>query len=303
LSTASAAVSLGDAERVLVVACDRTSNGPHNYYPNPLASGGTGESENFILDNMACDPLGPHSMIQTAENVAIKYGICAAEQHEVVLLREEQYRRACENSHAFHRRYMRLPFPIPDARLAKVQGHLEGDDGIRFSTPEGLAALKPVVQGGSVTFGAQTHPADGNAALVITVPEKAAELSQDPRIRIRVLGFGMSRAPLAFMPEAPVAAAERALRAARKQLSDIAAINTHNPFAINDIVLSKALGIPLTDMNRFGCSLVFGHPNAPTGLRSTIELIEELVQRGGGVGLFTGCAAGDTAMALVLEVR
>ena len=43
-------------------------------------------------------------------------------------------------------------------------------------------------------------------------------------------------------------------------------------------------------------------PNAPTGLRSTIELIEELVERGGGHGLFTGCAAGDTGMAVVLHV-
>ncbi len=55
-------------------------------------------------------------------------------------------------------------------------------------------------------------------------------------------------------------------------------------------------------MNNYGCSLVWGHPNAPTGLRSTIELIEELVLRGGGTGLFTGCAAGDTAMALVVKV-
>jgi len=55
-------------------------------------------------------------------------------------------------------------------------------------------------------------------------------------------------------------------------------------------------------MSARGCSLVYGHPNAPTGLRSVIELIEQLVERGGGLGLFTGCAAGDTAMAVVLRV-
>jgi acetyl-CoA acetyltransferase len=55
-------------------------------------------------------------------------------------------------------------------------------------------------------------------------------------------------------------------------------------------------------MNNYGCSLVYGHPNAPTGLRACIELIEELVQRGGGCGLFTGCAAGDSAMAVVIQV-
>ena len=55
-------------------------------------------------------------------------------------------------------------------------------------------------------------------------------------------------------------------------------------------------------MNRFGSSLVWGHPQAPTGLRSIIEMIEELAIAGGGRGLFTGCAAGDTAMAVVLEL-
>lgn len=47
-------------------------------------------------------------------------------------------------------------------------------------------------------------------------------------------------------------------------------------------------------MNAYGSSLIFGHPQAPTGLRSIAELVEELPLRGGGVGLFTGCAAGDT---------
>uniref|UniRef100_UPI001F249BC6 hypothetical protein n=1 Tax=Xanthomonas perforans TaxID=442694 RepID=UPI001F249BC6 len=83
---------------------------------------------------------------------------------------------------------------------------------------------------------------------------------------------------------------------------DLSAIKTHNPFAVNDIVLSKALGVPWQGINNYGCSLVWGHPNGPTALRSIIELIEELTLRGGGYGLFTGCAAGDSAMAVVLKV-
>jgi acetyl-CoA acetyltransferase len=55
-------------------------------------------------------------------------------------------------------------------------------------------------------------------------------------------------------------------------------------------------------MNNFGCSLVWRHPQAPMGTRSVIELIEELTLRGGGYGLFAGCAAGDTAMAVVIEI-
>ena len=112
----------------------------------------------------------------------------------------------------------------------------------------------------------------------------------------------MARAALAFMPEATVPAAQRALDQAGRTFKDLAAVKTHNPFAVNDIFFAQQTGFDLMSMNNYGCSLVWGHPQAPMGTRSIIELIEELASRGGGYGLFTGCAAGDTAMAVVLEV-
>jgi acetyl-CoA acetyltransferase len=99
-----------------------------------------------------------------------------------------------------------------------------------------------------------------------------------------------------------VPAALRALDAAGKSMDDIAAITTHNPFAVNDLWFCRETGVKPEDMNTHGCSLIFGHPQGPTGLRSIAELIETLRLRGGGTGLFTGCAAGDTGAALVLEV-
>ena len=279
----------------LAVTCDRTSNGPHLYYPNPRGPGGTGTHEDWVMDNFACDPLGAHAMVATAENVAQKHGIGTAEQHEVVLMRERQYREAVQSG--FHKRFMTLPFEVPNSKAP-----LEGDEGIRNSTPEGLAKLKPVVEGGTVTYGGQTFPADGNAAIVLATAERAKELSRDTKIRIRLQGFGQSRAALAYMPEAPVPAAQQALAQAGVSVRELKAIKTHNPFALNDLVFSRATGADLGRMNNYGCSLVWGHPQAPMGTRSVIELIEELVLRGGGYGLFTGCAAGDTAMAVVLEV-
>jgi acetyl-CoA acetyltransferase len=104
------------------------------------------------------------------------------------------------------------------------------------------------------------------------------------------------------MPEATVPAAQRALAQAGLTIGQIDAIKTHNPFALNDLYFARAMGVNSVDMNNYGCSLVWGHPQAPMGTRSVIELIEELALRGGGRGLFTGCAAGDSAMAVVLEV-
>src|ERR1017187_4205924 len=295
-------IEVGMASTALVINCDRTSNGPHLYYPNPRGPGGTGAAEDWVMDNFGCDPLGGHSMLKTAENVTAKHGITTAEQHEVVLRREQQYRQSLENGSAFLKRFMTLPFEVPAPNFKKAVGTLEGDEGVSTSTPEGLARLKPVAEGGTVTYGGQTHPADGNAAIILTTREKARELSTNPKIAVRLQGFGMARAALAYMPEATVPAAQRALDQAGRKFSDLTAIKTHNPFAVNDIFFARQTGADLMAMNNYGCSLVWGHPQAPMGTRAIIELIEELAQRGGGYGLFTGCAAGDTGMAVVLEV-
>ena len=302
LLSAAQEIEVGMASAALVLNCDRTSNGPHLYYPNPRGPGGTGAAEDWVMDNFGCDPLGGHSMLKTAENVAAKHAITTAEQHEVVLRREQQYRLALADGSAFLKRFMTLPFEVPAANFKKTVGTLEGDEGVSTSTPEGLAKLKPVAEGGTVTYGGQTHPADGNAAIVLTTREKARALSTNPKIAVRLQGFGMARAALAYMPEATVPAAQRALDQAGRGFGDLAAIKTHNPFAANDIYFARQTGADLMAMNNYGCSLVWGHPQAPMGTRAIIELIEELAQRGGGYGLFTGCAAGDTAMAVVLQV-
>jgi acetyl-CoA acetyltransferase len=302
LLAATQEVDAGLSDVTLAVTCDRTSNGPHLYYPNPRGPGGTGSHEDWVMDNFNCDPIGRHAMVQTAENVAAKHQITTAEQHDVVLRREAQYREALADVCAFLKRYMTLPFEVPDPSFRKTVATLPSDEGIKLSSADELAKLKPVVNGGTVTFGGQTHPADANAGLIVASPERARELSRDPKIRIRLLGFGTARAANAYMPEAPIPAAQRALDQAGLKINRMDAIKTHNPFALNDVLFSRQTGVDLDHMNNYGCSLVWGHPQAPMGTRSVIELIEELVIRGGGYGLFTGCAAGDTAMAVVIEV-
>ena len=302
LQVATQELAAGMATTALALTCDRVSNGPHIYYPNPAGPGGTGGHEDWTLDNMLCDPLGNHSMAQTAENVATKHQVSTEQQHEVVLKRQEQYAKATADGGAFLKRFMTLPFKVPHPSFRKNVGAIDGDEGIRISTPEGLAALKPVIEGGTMTFGDQTHPADGNAAIIVTTSEHARELSTDPKIAVRILSFGLARAEVAYMPEAPVPAARRALEAAGLAIKDIDAIKTHNPFAVNDVVFAKETGADFDTMNNYGCSLIYGHPQGPTGMRGVMELIEELVLHGGGRGLFTGCAAGDTAMAVVIEV-
>ena len=83
---------------------------------------------------------------------------------------------------------------------------------------------------------------------------------------------------------------------------DVHIVKTHNPFAVNDLWFARETGYDVEAMNPYGCSLVYGHPQGPTGQRGIIELAHALAERGGGIGLFTGCAPGDTGAATVVRV-
>jgi acetyl-CoA acetyltransferase family protein len=293
----------GGSTVYLAAAADRCSNGPHLYYPNPAGPGGTGEAENWVMDNFGLDPYARNSMLQTAENVAREEGISREAQEEVTLLRFRQYATALEDGGAFHGRYMLRPVEVHAPRGKKILATVAGDEGVRPAAAAGLAGLTPVLDGGTVTSGTQTHPADGSAALLLTAGrDRARGLSRDPGIAVKLLSYGQARVKRGFMPMAIAPAAEQALTRAGVRASELAAVTTHNPFAVNDVFLARALGLDPERMNRHGCSLVWGHPQGPTGLRSIIELVEDLALLGGGFGLFTGCAAGDSAAAVVVKV-
>jgi acetyl-CoA C-acetyltransferase len=298
LATAAGAVSAGGGPQ-LVVATDRTSNGPLLVYPNASGMGGAPTTEHWVLDSFNRDPWAGASMIGAAETVARKHGVTRDELDELTMLRSEQYQRALADDRAFQRRYQ-VAVAIPARRGRGVE--LAEDEGIRPAVAEEITKLGPVLPDGVHTFASQTHPADGCAGALVTTVERARELAGGAGV-VRLLGIGLARVEKSHMPEAPVPAAMAALAAADLTIDQVDAVTTHNPFAVNDLIFSRETGYPVERMNAYGCSMIFGHPQAPTGMRSIAELIEELRLRGGGVGLFTGCAAGDTGAALVLRVE
>jgi len=292
LRVAVGSVLTGASDTVLAVASDRTSNGPLLVYPQPAAPGGAPATEHWVLDSFACDPETGQSMLATAEAVAREETVTRDEIDDVTALRHEQY--ASTGGAGEHV----VPVVIPGRRSDLV---LDADEGVRVSTRQELGGLRAAAKDGLHTYGSQTHPADGAAGAVVTTPERARELSGSQGV-VELLGFGVSRVDPARMPKAPVPAAQRALKAAGLELDAVDLVTTHNPFAVNDVYFSAQTGFPLDRMNMRGCSLVFGHPQGPTGLRSIAELITSLHERGGGTGLFTGCAAGDSGAAVVLRV-
>ncbi len=299
LNYAASAVEAGSNTSLLVVTADRTSNGPNIIWPNPQGLGGKPVYESWMVDGFNLDPVADTSPLGTANNVARKYGITREESDALVLDRYNKYLDALAEDRKFQKGYM-IPLEVRISRKETIV--VEEDEGIIPCTAESLAALKPVSPDSILTYAAQTHPADGNAGMIVTTKERADELSADQSVTIRIVSYGFARADKAHMPEAPVPAARRALERAGIKVSDLTAVKSHNPFSVNDIVLRKELGIDDRIFNNYGCSLIWGHPQGPTTMRLAIELIEELVLKGGGYGLVTGCAAGDSGAALVIRV-
>lgn len=287
LASAAAAVELGNSRSALAVCTDRTSNGPHLYYPSSSAAPGV--SEDWVWDNFSDPDLG-HQMVASAENIAAAGGYTRRDQDEMTVLRHTQYSRALASDRAFQRRYMVEPDIAPD------EG---GDRGPRVVTAQTASSKRPVLESGSVTSLSQTFPADGNAGLQLVAGGVDASTSHPTA---RVLGYATARARPAFMGQAPVPAALAVLDRLSLSVDSLAAIKTHNPFAVNDVYLCDQMGLEWDRINNYGSSLVWGHPQGPTGLRLIVELIEELCAVGGGYGLFTGCAAGDSAAAVVVRV-
>lgn len=291
LHAAAGSVATG-AGTQLVVATDRVSNGPLLQWPSATGQGGAPVTSHWVLDSFARDPWAGTGMLDAAEAVAAELGASREELDDLTALRWEQYAAGGSFRAAYQ-----VPVEIPQRKGSIV---VTEDEGVRPKDRAAIGKLPPAGPGAVHTFASQTHPADGCAGAVVTTAQRARELSPDGVARLLASGF--ARAPKGRMPQAPVPAAMAALAAAGLSIGDVQAITTHNPFAVNDLYFAREAGVKAEDMNAHGCSLVFGHPQGPTGLRSITELIEALRQRGGGIGLFTGCAAGDTGAALVLEV-
>ena len=214
-------IETGLYENVYTLMVDRCSNGPHTIWPNPNGPGGEVISENWMMDNFNNDPWAKNAMIQTAENVSEETGITREQADEVALRRYEQYLMALENDREFQKRYM---FSAELSVSRKKTILLEEDEGVTPSTKEGLAGLRPVVPDGTHTFGSQTHPADGNCALVVTTKDNAKALSADSSVEIQIVSYGYARAKKGFMAMAVVPAVNMALEKAGITMKDVKTI-------------------------------------------------------------------------------
>jgi acetyl-CoA acetyltransferase len=292
---AAAEVESGCSDVVGVLTFDRTSDSPVGVFPERRAYERTFALSD-VWDNFGFDPATGQAMITTAGNAARKYGIDRKEVDELAFYRYQQYFQAIDSG--FLDRVL-LPLEVLNLQ-GRVLGKIDADSGVRQLTMDGLRAMRELDS--CVSAGTQTHASDGVAALLVTSPEKARELSPKPDINIQFVRKTEVRTLSSLMPEAPALAVEKLLEQTGLTMEDMAVVKNHNPFAVNDAIFAKRLDYDWRKLNNTGCPLVWGHPQGPTLTRVVIEALEEAVDLGGGYVLVFGCAAGDVGIAAILKV-
>jgi len=290
-----AEVQSGANDVVAVTTFDRTSDSPVGVFPERRAHERTHALAD-VWDNFGFDPATGNAMITAAGVTARKYKVDRAETDDIAFVRHQQYFEAKESG--FLDRVL-VPFDLLNV-AGRPLGRVDDDLGVRRHTRGGLGSQRELDT--TVTSGTQTHASDGMAGLLVTTQGKAKELSKKPDIDIRFIAKVEARTEPSMMPEAPAIAVQRLLERTGLRITDIAVAKNHNPFAVNDAVFQRVTGFDWRNLNKTGCSLVWGHPQGPTLTRVLIEALEEAVDLGGGYVLIFGCAAGDVGIAALFEV-
>ncbi|MFI7609706.1 steroid 3-ketoacyl-CoA thiolase [Nonomuraea terrae] len=178
-------------------------------------------------------------------------------------------------------------------------GDVRRDQGLRETTVDGLAALKPVLDGGLHTAGTSSQISDGAAAVLVTSEEAARRHGLRPRARI--LAQALVGSEPYFHLDGPVDATARVLARAGMTIGDIDRFEVNEAFA--SIVLSWA-SVHEPDLDRVnvnGGAIALGHPVGATGARLITTALYELERSDSATALVTMCAGGALATATILE--
>ncbi len=179
-------------------------------------------------------------------------------------------------------------------------GEVTTDEGPRRgSTPEKLASLPTLREGGRITAAVASQISDGAAALLVASERALKEHGLTPRARIHHLSVRGSD-PV-FMLTGPIPATQHALAKTGMTLDDIDLIEINEAFAPVVLAWQKETGADLAKVNVNGGAIALGHPLGATGARLMTTLLHELERTGGRYGLQTMCEGGGQANVTIIE--
>ncbi|MGC4952112.1 steroid 3-ketoacyl-CoA thiolase [Actinomadura citrea] len=173
------------------------------------------------------------------------------------------------------------------------------DQGLRDTTADALAGLKPVLPDGVHTAGNSSQISDGAAAVLLMAADRAAELGLRPRARI--VASGMVGSDPYYHLDGPIEATRHVLDRARMKLSDIDLVEINEAFA--SVVLSWAAvhGADMDRVNVNGGAIALGHAVGSTGARLITQAVNELERSDKSTALVTMCAGGAHSTATIIE--
>ncbi|TDB87578.1 steroid 3-ketoacyl-CoA thiolase [Actinomadura sp. KC216] len=241
------------------------------------------------------------NQFEAAERIAARRGITRADL-DAFGARSQQLAAKAWADGRFDREVAPITAPVLDADGNPTGETIDvtRDEGLRETTADVLAKLKPVLgPDGLHTAGTSSQISDGASAVLLMSEEKARALGLRPRARIRTQAL-VGAEPYYHL-DGPVQATERVLRRSGMAMGDIDITEINEAFA--SIVLSWA-SVHKPDMdtvNVNGGAIALGHPVGATGSRLITTALHELERRDAGTALITMCAGGALSTATILE--
>jgi acetyl-CoA C-acetyltransferase len=241
------------------------------------------------------------SQFEGAERIADKWGISRADTDEFGLASQQRAARAWAEGR-FDTQVVPVDAPDVDAE-GKPTGsthHVARDEGLRDTTIEALAGLKPVARPDGVhTAGNSSQISDGASAILMMTADKAAALGLTPRAR--VVDTCLVGVDPVLMLTGPIDATQRLLERTGMTIADIDLFEVNEAFASVVLAWQRDVGADLDRTNPNGGAIALGHPLGATGGFLMTKALHELERSDKTAALVTMCCGGGLGTGTIIE--